>query len=77
MNTQPAKNDPNRSLPSLEALRNGPPTLSVEEAARDYLGVSRPFAYQMAREGRLPVIHVGAKRIRVPALGLLKMLEEW
>ncbi len=73
MNTPPEQT---LTLPSLEELRCGPPTVSVEVAAK-YLGVSRPYAYQMAREGRLPVIHLGPRRVRVPVIGLLKMLEKW
>ena len=63
-----------RSLPALEALRNGPPTVRVEEASK-VLGVSRPFAYQMARDGLLPVLRLGPKRIRIITAGLLEMLE--
>jgi excisionase family DNA binding protein len=54
-------------------LRSGPPTISIEQAAR-YLGVSRAYGYSLAREGRLPTIKLGAKRVRVPALALLKLL---
>lgn len=60
-------------LPTIDELRNGPPTLSIEQAAR-YLGVSRAYGYLMAREGRLPTIKLGERRVRVPALALLKML---
>lgn len=62
-----------RNIPMLDELRSGPPTISIEQAAR-YLGVSRAYAYQMAREGRLPTIKLGERRVRVPALTLLKML---
>jgi excisionase family DNA binding protein len=62
-----------KATPTLDELRSGPPTLSIEQAAR-YLGVSRAYGYAMAREGRLPTIKLGAKRVRVPALALLKML---
>lgn len=62
-----------KAIPTLDELRSGPPTLSIEQAAR-YLGVSRAYGYAMAREGRLPTIKLGAKRVRVPALALLKML---
>ncbi|MEZ0053244.1 excisionase family DNA binding protein [Mycobacterium sp. MAA66] len=62
-----------RTAPSLDELRSGPPTISVEQAAR-YLGVSRGYAYGMAREGRLPTIQLGAKRVRVPSAGLLRLL---
>lgn len=49
------------------------PTVSVEQAGRA-LGVSRAYAYQMAREGTLPVIHLGPRRVRVPTVKLLEML---
>ncbi len=58
---------------TLDELRSGPPTISVERAAQ-YLGVSRAYAYAMAREGRLPAIKLGAKRVRVPSAGLLRLL---
>ncbi|MGY4652501.1 helix-turn-helix domain-containing protein [Mycobacterium sp. URHB0021] len=61
------------NLTTLDELRGGPPTLSIEQAAQ-YLGVSRGYGYTMAREGRLPTIKLGARRVRVPALALLKML---
>lgn len=61
------------ALHTLDELRSGPPTLSIEQAAR-YLGVSRAYGYTMAREGRLPTIKLGARRVRVPALSLLKLL---
>jgi excisionase family DNA binding protein len=58
---------------TLDELRSGPPTLSIEQAAQ-YLGVSRAYGYQMAREGRLPVIKLGTRRVRVPSAALLRML---
>jgi excisionase family DNA binding protein len=61
------------ALYTLDELRSGPPTLSIEQAAQ-YLGVSRAYGYTMAREGRLPTIKLGARRVRVPALALPKML---
>lgn len=61
-------------LPILDELRSGPPTVSVERAAK-LLGVSRGHAYFMARDGLLPVIKVGDKRVRVPVAGLLRLLE--
>ena len=62
-----------KPAPTLDELRSGPPTLSIEQAAR-YLGVSRAYGYAMARQGRLPTIELGPRRVRVPALALLKML---
>jgi excisionase family DNA binding protein len=58
---------------TLDALRSGPPTVSVDRAA-EYLGVSRAYAYVMAREGRLPAIKLGRRRVRVSSAGLLRLL---
>lgn len=60
---------------TLDELRSGPPIISVERAAQ-YLGVSRAYAYAMAREGRLPAIKLGAKRVRVPSAGLLRLISD-
>jgi len=61
------------NCPSLERLRVGPPTVSVDVAAT-YLGVSRGFAYQMVKAGRLPVIRLSTTRMRVPTAKLLRLL---
>lgn len=45
--------------------------LRIPEAARA-LGIARSLAYEMARDGRLPVVHIG-KAVRVPR----RKLEEW
>ena len=47
-------------------------TLTVEEAA-SLLGIGRTLAFQMARDGRLPVIRFG-RRILVPRVALERML---
>lgn len=47
-------------------------TLSIEDAA-DQLNIGRSLAYKMARDGRLPVIHLG-RRIVVPVSKLEDML---
>lgn len=62
------------TVPVLDELRSGPPTVSVEQAAR-YLGVSRAYGYAMARGGLLPTIKLGTRRVRVPTAALLRMLE--
>ena len=67
-------NAPTQSIATLDELRCGPPTISVERAGK-VLGVSRAYAYAMARDGRLPTIRLGAKRVRVSVVGLLRMLE--
>lgn len=48
--------------------------VTVPEAA-EMLGISRNFAYQLVREGKLPSIRFG-KRILIPIAALKKMLEE-
>lgn len=45
--------------------------LRIPEAARA-LGIARSLAYEMARDGRLPTVHIG-KAVRVPR----RQLEEW
>jgi excisionase family DNA binding protein len=45
--------------------------LRIPEVART-LGIARSLAYEMARDGRLPTIHIG-KAVRVPR----RKLEEW
>lgn len=49
-------------------------TVSVPRAA-ELLGISRAYAYQMARNGSLPVIELGPQRVRVKSAALLRMLE--
>ena len=48
--------------------------VTVPEAAK-MLGISRNFAYQLVREGKLPSIRLG-KRILIPIAALEKMLEK-
>src|SRR6476660_6175587 len=55
---------------TLDDLRREGTTVSVERSGQ-YLGVSRAFAYQMAREGQLPTIKLGTRRVRVPTAALL------
>jgi excisionase family DNA binding protein len=45
--------------------------LRIPEVARA-LGIARSLAYEMARDGRLPTVHIG-KAVRVPR----RKLEEW
>ncbi len=49
-------------------------TLSVIEAAK-VLGIGRQLAYELARQGRIPTLKLG-RRLVVPRLALLKMLQE-
>ena len=46
--------------------------VTVPEAA-EMLGISRNFAYQLVKEGKLPSIRFG-KRILIPRVALEKML---
>ncbi|OBF56716.1 DNA-binding protein [Mycobacterium sp. 852002-53434_SCH5985345] len=66
--------DTKDNTPSLDRLREGPPTVSIDTAA-EYLGVSRGFAYRMVKSGHLPVIRLSTTRMRVPTAKLLRLLE--
>lgn len=48
--------------------------LTVPEAA-EILGISRNFAYELVKQGQLPVIRLG-KRLIIPRVALEKMLEK-
>lgn len=48
--------------------------LTVEEAGK-LLGVSKPHAYKLVREGQIPVIRLG-RRVVVPKLALQKFLDD-
>tara|TARA_Y100000588_G_scaffold12133_1_gene13194 strand:- start:451 stop:681 length:231 start_codon:yes stop_codon:yes gene_type:complete len=51
-------------------------TLSVEEAAV-VLGISRSYAYDMARRGKLPgVVRIGTRYLVSEAI-LLKFVDSW
>ena len=54
-------------------LSNNKLVMTVEEAGQK-LGVSRAHAYKMAKEGLLPVLHLGRRAV-VPIVALDKMLE--
>lgn len=49
-------------------------TVSVIRAA-EFLGIGKSHAYALAREGRLPVINLGPRRMRVKSADLLRMIE--
>ncbi|HEV8280692.1 MAG TPA: helix-turn-helix domain-containing protein [Candidatus Limnocylindrales bacterium] len=51
-----------------------PLLLRVPEVART-LGIARSLAYEMARDGRLPTIHIG-KAVRIPRQRLEAWIEE-
>jgi excisionase family DNA binding protein len=48
--------------------------ITVEEAGR-LLGVSRPLAYRLAKEGRIPVLRL-SRRLVVPVSALERMLAD-
>jgi excisionase family DNA binding protein len=48
--------------------------ITVPEAA-EMLGISRNFAYELVKQGQLPVIRFG-KRLLIPRVALQKRLEE-
>ena len=50
-------------------------TIDIPECAR-LLGISRGMAYEMAAQGRLPVIRLGPRRMVVPIAALERMLAE-
>lgn len=58
---------------TLEDLE-GRATISVEEAAH-VLGISRGVAYEAARTGQLPCLHLG-KRVLVSVPALVRQLNE-
>lgn len=49
-------------------------TISVEQAGRQ-LGIGRSLAYELARNGQIPVLRLG-KRMVVPVAKLAEMLGE-
>lgn len=48
--------------------------VTVPEAAA-MLGISRNFAYELVKQGKLPVVRFG-KRVLIPRAALEKMLEK-
>lgn len=50
------------------------PTITVEEAAA-IMGISRALAYKAARNGELPVLHIG-RRMLIPVGALRQLLGE-
>nr|WP_286144545.1 MULTISPECIES: excisionase family DNA-binding protein [unclassified Mycobacterium] len=56
----------------MDELRSSP-TISVEACAQ-VMGIGRSLAYDLAREGSIPVIRLG-RRLRVPSAAVLRMLD--
>ena len=59
---------------TVDELRDEPATLSIGRAAK-YLGVSRAYAYVMAKDGRLTTVALGPTRFRVVTAALLRALD--
>lgn len=49
-------------------------TMTVKEAG-ELLGISRATAYMLANTGKIPTIRLGERRLVVPKVALMKMLE--
>ena len=64
------------SAPVRNAVAQSTPclTYTVEEAARA-LGISRGLAYEMVREGRLPALRLGQRRLIIPRAALEGLLD--
>ena len=60
---------------TIEELRTGTrPTLGANEVA-PLLGVSPAYVYFLAKEGRLPSIPLGTKRVRFPTSAILRLID--
>ena len=57
-----------------ELIRSGALTITVEESGR-FLGVGRAAAYESVRNGEIPSLTLGRRRL-VPVAALLRMLGE-
>lgn len=49
-------------------------TLTVDEAA-EALGISRNLAYELVKQGKIPTVRMGCRRLVVPVSALQKMLD--
>jgi len=49
-------------------------TLSVEEAAK-ILGIGRNLCFRLCRQGKIPCLSLGQKRLRVPKAAIEKLLQ--
>jgi excisionase family DNA binding protein len=56
-----------------ELIASGRATITVEESA-ELLGIGRGTAYEAARAGQLPALHIG-RRVLVSVPRLLELLE--
>jgi excisionase family DNA binding protein len=74
MSIETATAKPYKPALTLDDLRAEGVTISVERASM-YLGVSKVYAYQIVKDGRLPTTELGVRRVRVPTAALLKMVD--
>ncbi len=51
------------------------PTIPVPEMCK-ILGISRALGYKEVKEGRIPSIRLGQKRVVVPTSAIVKMLND-
>ena len=49
-------------------------TLSVDETAQ-VLGISRGLCYELVRQGKLPAVRLGERRLVIPKQALAKYLQ--
>ncbi len=49
-------------------------TLSVDEAAK-CLGIGRNLCYNLCRQGKIPCLALGQKRLRVPKVAIERLLQ--
>ena len=70
MDTNTASRPPLRAVTPATARL----TYTVEEAAKA-LGISRGLAYEMVREGRLPALRLGQRRLIIPRVALEGLLD--
>lgn len=50
-------------------------TVTVKEAA-ELLGIGRALAYELARQGELPAVRLGSKRLVISRAGIEKLLQD-
>lgn len=58
----------------METIKLEKKTYTITEAAQ-VIGISRSFAFKLAKEGKLPILKLGSKRV-IPIDVLNKWLEE-
>lgn len=58
----------------MDSEPNGKLAYSVEEAAKA-LGIGRCLCYELVRQGRIPALRLGERRLVVPRAALERLLE--